>query len=107
MADVGLLQAGPAQYQYKSYDTYGTWEGSSLQVNLSNYYDAQKHAMMQPGTAGWFQWNYRIFNDNGALMPLSRNNSDLLLAFHLSWSPQQLHRDQVCISITQCSGTEL
>ena len=33
-------------------------------LQVSAYYDAQKHAYMQPGSAGWFQWNIRV--DAGA-----------------------------------------
>ena len=47
--------AGP-NYPY-DYQT-NTWDGSYQQRNTSTYYDAQKHAFMQPGTAGWFQWNW-------------------------------------------------
>ncbi len=34
---------------------------------VSAYYDAQKHAYLQPGTSGWFQWNIRV--DASAMPP--------------------------------------
>ncbi len=60
--DVSACRAGP-NYPY---DYPGTWEGSNQQINASNYYDAQKHAFLQSGTQGWFQWNYRLSLDYGA-----------------------------------------
>jgi hypothetical protein len=44
----------PYPYDYQT----NTWDGSYQQLNTSTYYDAQKHAFMQNGTAGWFQWNW-------------------------------------------------
>ncbi len=55
--------AGP-NYPY-DYNRLGSWDNSYQQINTSNYYDAQKHAFLQKGTQGWFQWNYRIYGDNG------------------------------------------
>ena len=58
------MQAQTTRYDY---NRLGSWENSYQQINTSNYYDAQKHAFLQTGTQGWFQWNYRIFGDDGAL----------------------------------------
>ena len=52
---IPCLSTGPPYiYDYN----VNTWDGSSQQSNTSTYYDAQKHAFMQPGTAGWFEWTY-------------------------------------------------
>ena len=50
------VDAGP-NYPY-DYNV-NTWDGSYQQLNTSTYYDAQKHAYLQPGTAGAFEWNIR------------------------------------------------
>ena len=62
-----FVAAGP-NYPY-DYQT-NTWDGSYQQLNTSTYYDAQKHAYLQPGTAGAFEWNVR--DNSGALLCLER-----------------------------------
>ena len=52
----------PYVYDYN----VNTRNGSTQQSNTSTYYDAQKHAFMQPGTAGWFEWTYN--GNSGALV---------------------------------------
>ena len=70
-------RAGP-NYPY-DYNRLMSWDNSYQQINTSNYYDAQKHAFLQPGTQGWFQWNYRIYGDAGAPELGDRTNVNIAL----------------------------
>ncbi len=68
------MRRSPAGPPYP-YDYQGnTWDGSYQQLNTSTYYDAQKHAYLQPGTAGAFEWNIR-------------DNSGMFLKLCTDWMP--------------------
>ena len=46
----GSLHCAGPNYNYSGYA--GTWDNTPIQINASNYYDASKHAFLQPGTQG-------------------------------------------------------